>query len=69
MSIYVATQKHFDSIKEIGESKNAAMQAIVRCRCQPNTCSRPVCKGCVQCLRRTPDASKNNELLASFFAI
>ena len=68
MSILVAEQSHFESMQDLGvHSKDVAM-AIPRCRCQPNTCTRPVCKGCVQCLRNNDADFSNSEVLTEFFA-
>ena len=69
MSVLVAKQSHFASLKVLGHNEETVKYAIPRCRCQPNTCSRPVCKGCVQCLRRNPGAVSKNTLLADFFGI
>lgn len=67
MEILVAKQSHFDSIQELGKEISAQVHAIVRCRCQPNTCMRPVCKGCVQCLRSNQSSLSNDQLLTDFF--
>ena len=74
MTYYVATQNEFDSIAmSKNEAKYLVTRCITRCRCQPNTCSRPVCRGCVDCLGRyrchfgvNIDLSQKN-LLKGFF--
>ena len=70
MDFYEVTQKDIDSINCEGLNK-PAVEAIVRCRCQPNKCSRPVCSGCVQCLSRCGITLSHNEqtkILADFLA-
>lgn len=66
MSYYVANQTQFDSIMS---GSHEDIQSISRCRCQPNTCSRPVCRGCVDCLgRRAPENTSGDKMLIDFFA-
>ena len=66
MSYYVANQTQFDSIMN---NSGDRVQSIVRCRCQPNICSRPVCRGCVGCLgHRVSENNGDNQLLNAFFA-
>ena len=71
MELFNVSQADFDAVNCEGLNK-PALEAIVRCRCQPNTCSRPVCSGCVQCLGRCHRFSlsdkEQTQLLADFLA-
>lgn len=67
MSILVAKQNHFDLIMGKVSMSTENEKAIVRCRCQPNICSRPACLGCVQCLGRKTSEIRDSQLLTEFF--
>ncbi len=66
MKYYVANQDEFDAIKS---NVQETAETVVRCRCQPNTCSRPVCRGCVGCLCRRSPINAENKALTEFFEI